>query len=421
LCLTALWAGSVVLSGCRSNTKTAQPTPPQAEQTEPTPVTPPPTTEVVSGSTPPPATAPVVNPSDIVARVHGVDISRGELEQPLIEAYGLNILLNLVQLDLAKQQAARDGLTVTPEDIRRERELTLAKLFEQEPDKEKYDQLLDQFLKQQHTTHIEFDFTVETNAYLRKIAEAQLPGKVTDEMVHKAFEQFYGENRQIRDIELASMGEVNEARRRIAAGQSFEDVARAMSLDHRTGALGGEWPPFSAQSQNIPQQIKDYVFSEKETGKVSETILVGTQYHLIKLINIIPPKIVKEADVKDSVRKTLEDQLVTLAIGRFRAQLGQIALQSMSIQEPVLRAQWQKQLDERNSVIRDRDSAYAEINRQRQAAAAASQPSSTTAPSSAETAAPTTAPTAAGEPPAAGRPPATMPGAAAPGIPSTQP
>ena len=64
-----------------------------------------------------------------VATVGGISITRAQLQQPLIEAYGLNILLNLVQLELAKAQAQRAGITVSDQDIHAERDLTLGKMF----------------------------------------------------------------------------------------------------------------------------------------------------------------------------------------------------------------------------------------------------------------------------------------------------
>ncbi|HSV14494.1 MAG TPA: peptidyl-prolyl cis-trans isomerase, partial [Tepidisphaeraceae bacterium] len=333
-CLTATAVGLVLLPGCRSN---SQPAPPPAVESTGN-NTPPPTTTVAQ---PPTTNTATLSGSDIVATVNGWNITRQELEQPLIDAHGLTILLNLVQLNLAKQQTTKMGLHVSPEDVQRERQVTFNKLF---PDATAGDDenLLDQFLRQQHSSRAEFDLTIETNAHLRKAAEVQLPGKITEEMMHSAFGQLYGENRQVRDIELGNMREVGAAQARLAKGEPFAQVAQEMSLDRRTAAVGGELPPFSAQSPNIPQAIKDIAQTLKQ-GQVSpDAVVVESKYHLIKLERIIPPKVVKYEDVKDSVRKTLEEQWIEFAMREYRNQLAQVAVQTMNIRDPVLAEQWKR-------------------------------------------------------------------------------
>src|SRR5687767_7989055 len=89
-----------------------------------------------------PALAPVAQPASItqpaageggpvVANVGPAAVRMEQLHKALIEANGLNILLNLVQLEIAKQNAVRANITVTPADIEREREQTVNKMFEQ--------------------------------------------------------------------------------------------------------------------------------------------------------------------------------------------------------------------------------------------------------------------------------------------------
>jgi parvulin-like peptidyl-prolyl isomerase len=348
-----------------------------------------PTTEAIQTPTTAPTTAPAHD--DIVAHVNGIAITRSQLDQPLIDAFGLKILLNLVQLDLAKQTAERNGLHVSPQDVRDEKELTFSKMFTDAP-KSEYEQLFEQFLRQQNLSRVEFDLVLETNAYLRKIAEPQLAGKIQDADVRRAFSQLYGENRQIRDIELTNLREVAEAKQRLTT-EPFEKVAREMSLDRRTAALGGELPPFSAQAMNVPKEIKDAAFS-LQLNQVSDALQSGTAYHLIKLVSIIPPKIVKYEDVKDSVRKELDEQWVQYAMKELRNQLGQLALQTMQIDDPVLAAQWKEQLDRQQSKVRDRNEVLQDMNRRHETQA--TQPATST-----------------------DHPPATRPGAPAPGHPST--
>src|SRR5206468_619284 len=95
----------------------------------------------------------------VIARVNGRPIPLSQIEQPLLEGYGLNILLNTVQLDLAKQEALRANVTVSADDIKTEREHTLGKMF-QDAEKADYDALFNQFLEQQHISKAEFNLVL---------------------------------------------------------------------------------------------------------------------------------------------------------------------------------------------------------------------------------------------------------------------
>lgn len=403
LLMTAACAGPAVLPGCRSSAPPAPGPSVEPRGTAPAPIAPSPvapTTQAADASA-----------GEIIAVANGVPITRRQLVQPLIEAYGLGILLNLVQLEMARQQTARVGMSIEPADVQAERRRTFSKMFA-EAQPADYETLLDQFLRQQHLSRAEFDLVIETNAHLRKFSESQLPGKISEEMVQSAFGQLYGENRQVRDIQLSNMREVGLAKERLAKGESFEHVARQISQDPRTAPLGGELPPFSQQAPNVPEAIKQAAFAMKVDGE-SDPLLDGTTYHLIKLVRVIPPKIVKFDDVKESVRQTLNEQWLEFAIKEYRNQLAQLALQTMQINEPVLREQWKQKLEQQHASIRDRDSALQRMNQDRQAASAATAPAGPAIPGTT----PATAPATSGEAPVVERPPATMPGATAPGIP----
>ena len=58
-----------------------------------------------------------------------------QLIGPLIEAHGLNMLVNLVQLEMARQDAVKAGVTVSAADFQEERQQTLDKLFKESDDK----------------------------------------------------------------------------------------------------------------------------------------------------------------------------------------------------------------------------------------------------------------------------------------------
>jgi parvulin-like peptidyl-prolyl isomerase len=306
----------------------------------------------------------IVQTEEIVARIGDRSITMDELNKPLIDAYGLNVLLNLVQLELARDTAERQGVIVSTNDVAIERERTLARMFKDSAP-EDYDALLAQFMQQQRISAPEFAIVLETNTYLRKIAEPRLAGKVTDENVKEAFLQTYGETVKVRHIQCANLQEIAEAQRRIAAGESFEMVARAVSRNPRTASIGGELPSFSRNTDGLPQAFKDTAFT-LQPGQISDPVQAEGAYHLIMLESRVAPKAVNFDDHKELVRADLEDRLMQAAVKELRQQMGQQALQQLKIENPVLNAQFDARKQERDAAIKDREGVRAEIEKQRQ-------------------------------------------------------
>jgi parvulin-like peptidyl-prolyl isomerase len=288
----------------------------------------------------------------------------GQLQGPLVEAYGLNVLLQLVQLQLAERAAADAGVgPVSEEDVVAERELTLAQMV---PDaqKEDYDQVIEQFLSQERISRPEFDIVLRTNANLRKVAKSLLKGQITDAQLDEAFRMMYGERVKVRHIQAANLQEIQEARRRVEGGEPFDKVAREMSRNERTKALGGELPAFSAATAAYPQTFKDAAFALKP-GEMSDAIQAEGAFHLLKLDQRIPPTAVKFEDVKDSIRTKLQDNAVAATMKQLRTQLGRQALQSMKIEHAALRQQYESKRDKRQADTNGRDGVRQQLTRER--------------------------------------------------------
>jgi parvulin-like peptidyl-prolyl isomerase len=314
------------------------------------------------GADPPPS-------PPVVARVGNVAITWDQLQRPLIDGYGLNILLNLVQLELAKETAKQNGVAVSPQEIQAEHDTTIEKMFKDSnaklqddldkavanKDTAKADQIraqikhdneqaFEQFLSNQHVARPEFDIVIETNAYLRKIATPLVAGKITDDTLKEAFAAMYGETVQCRHIQCSTLQDIQEAKRRVTAGEDFAKVARELSINKRTSASGGELLPFSRQYADLPQSFRDAAFALKE-GEVSEIVHTGDAFHIIKLDKRIPPKAVQFEDVKESLRANVQDLAVQQAVKQLRQQIAAQAVKNLQIEDPVLRDQFQKKLE----------------------------------------------------------------------------
>jgi peptidyl-prolyl cis-trans isomerase C len=374
----------------------------------------------------------------VVAQVGPVQVHMEQLQRVLIEGYGLNVLLNLVQLQVAKEQALRSGVKVTPQDVQKEREQTIERMFHDSNEKQidkinaardkgdtatadalaaqlKKDNLqaLDQVLQNQHLSRAEFDIVTETNAYLKKIAEPMLVGKISDDNLKEAFNTLYGATIKCRHIQCANMHEIAEAQRRLKAGEPFAKVAEEMSRNPSTRSLGGELPPFNLQTQGLPEAFKATAWALQKEGDISDPVMAEGGFHLIQLEKRIPPKAVKFEDVKESLRADLTDRALQAAMKQLRQQITAQAVGNRKINDPVLQAQWQRKLDSRDAAIKDRAAMRRQMDLEREQAA--TRPAADLAPktlipgatTTTTTTTTTTAPGAAAAPSATTAPPAT--------------
>jgi foldase protein PrsA len=302
----------------------------------------------------PPVDLPSVtfSPDQVVATINGEVITMGQLQKPLVGAYGLKILLYQVQLALAKQWAVQEKIVMTPADYDAELERTEKAGF-QDADKKDYSALLEQLLEKKGTSRAEFDMVLQTNAILRKIAAPQLKDKISDDNVDEAFNVLYGETVTVKHIQCANLQEVGKAKSRLAQDEKFETVVRELSRNARTRELDGELPSFSRQTVDwgsgwgkVPQGFKDWAFNAK-VGDISDPILTKDGYHILKLERRLAPKAVKlTPELRASLKAQLEERLMTQGINELRNKLAVMARTTMAINEPALRKQFELKTEE---------------------------------------------------------------------------
>jgi parvulin-like peptidyl-prolyl isomerase len=377
---TALALASLLtLAGC-----------PQDQDSAPGPIQQP-----VASQPPPPQPPPEIDQS--VATIDGLTITMEQLQQPLVDAYGLNMLFKLVELDLAKQQASRLGITVTAHDVAGETQRYLDQVFKDDKQiaserdqldadtqagktaeadqlrrsiEQEQQRLLAQLLDNQKLTRAEFDLAIESTTYLRAIVQPAVMAQLTDDNLQESFRARYGEKVRVRHIACVNPQEIGEAKRRLASGESFAQVAAEMS-GSPDKELGGELPAFSRTTPGLPQAFKDVAFALTKPGDISEIVQAQGAYHLIQLEQRIDPTAVKFEDVKDSVRHDLAEALTESAVKQLRIQLGQIARRDLRIQNPVLARQFDEKVIQHATEIHDRDQIRSELDREHNAATTA--------------------------------------------------
>ena len=296
---------------------------------------------------------PVSSGDAVIATVNGKPVTREQLTGPLIESYGLNYLLQLIQLELADQNAKKLGITIGPEDIQAESDI-MVKGFFPEAEPGDYKNLLGQLLTQQNITRSQWQLLLQINSRLRRIAEPMCRGRITDENLKQAFDIHYGALAKIRIIQVSRTEEALAVKQRLATGDKFEDVAKELSRDKRTAALGGEFPAFPSNSTNVNSLIRDTAFGMKP-GEVSDPLNTEGQLFIIKLEERQAPRIAKFDDAtKNNLRKLLTDRLIVDQMKFLKAQLGVEAQQQgvLMITDPVLKMQFDDKVKEHEAAVK---------------------------------------------------------------------
>ncbi len=312
--------------------------------------------------------------NEVVATVRGDKITLKDLQPVLMDSYGLKVLLELVQLNVVKQEAAKLQIVITPKDIDAEHGLTMIQLKRAvqeinqtgapstQPDDgitpAEAQQLLQQVLDKNKLSEPEFDILMEINAYLRAIAAPQVDAKITEDAIRNQFNLMYGEKVRVQYIECGDMAEAAKVHTDWEAGKPFEELS-VMRTPNGPVRRGDLLPPFNVNNNSIPEEFRHVAFLLK-LNAISDIVEVKGHFCIIKLLERIPPEHAKYEDYHDSVRDTLREQAIQAAMGAERQKLGEISLGDLTIQDPVLRKQWDALNATHNGEIHDQQ----EIRRQ---------------------------------------------------------
>ncbi len=304
----------------------------------------------------------------VIATAGSVQIRESSLVDSLKEAYGLGMLMYIVQRDIAWDVCREQGMVISVADVAQERTWTLDQMFQEAKPGEDREKLLEQLLNQpkprsEMMTNIEFDLIIQTNAALRKISQASLKDAITEESLKQQFDERYGSSVRVRFIQLTNQQEVQKVKRLLASGEDFATVASVESREPNSKRMGGLLPPFTINDRRYPEVFRQVAFNLKE-GEVSDPVQAGGSWHLIKLEKRIAPKAVKYEDVKDSLREDIQNRLVIEAMKAIRDKIGVQALANLQVRDPILKEEFNTRLKARE-LIKDKEKIKQEMEKQR--------------------------------------------------------
>jgi len=267
---------------------------------------------------------------NVVAIVNREELSRDKLADLLIEMYGREGLDLLIRRTLVKQESSKRNVTVTEKEIAERIEALVEGQIEEQMKKgglkdeealkrelEKTKLTLDQYKKNIQKMFKLTNGQVEAEILAEKIIKQTI--KITDEELHEAYEEQFGEKILARQIVLRTLRDAEKTMVSVKAGADFEGLAKKESVDRNSASRGGKMRPFG------PQGVIGKAVANLKNEEVSEIIKTDGGYHIIKIEKRIPRSMKKFSEVKEDIEKLVTVQKVQTRISPWLLNLAENA------------------------------------------------------------------------------------------------
>ncbi len=267
-----------------------------------------------------------------VAFLDGQPLTLADLRTPLLEAVGGEVLSDLVLERSVQQQLAQQGLAVTPELIEPEREVLLRSMSSEADQAQR---LFNEVRNRRGLGEWRFKQLLATRAGLRLLVKDR--ARVEESAVRRLYELRYGARYEARLIVVGSVAEAAQAAQRARAGESFADLAVALSTDS-SRAQGGLIPPISPADPTYPAALRGAVQS-LTVGQVSDPIMLEQGFAVLKVEGKTQPQSV----AFESVRAELEALALLEAQERLMQQLARTLMDQakVNVLDPALGKSWE--------------------------------------------------------------------------------
>jgi len=213
-----------------------------------------------------------------VALVNGVRITEAEFNRRLVRVAGRDTLTDMINRQLIKQMADREGITVSEEE--------LAKQVEQEKARYPSEERFSRFLASVDMAEQEWRESLKMQLVVKKLALKDV--KHTDKDLKDFFEQYQDRfalptRVSLSEIVVASKQDAEEVLAELNKGESsFADLARVYSLSTYTSRLGGKRPEGIPLERVTPEAIRAAA-ARLPVEQVSDPIFAADQWYIIRV------------------------------------------------------------------------------------------------------------------------------------------
>ena len=151
---------------------------------------------------------------------------------------------------------------------------------------------------------------IKKKLVVRALLDAKTTDTITDDDLKKDYEHLIAglqdeKELRARHILVPSEAEAKDAKKKIADGKSFEDVAREYSKDSGSAKQGGDLGYFT--KDKMVKEFADAAFALKK-GEVSAPVKSAFGWHIIKVEDSRKMPVPTFAEAKDDLRAKLQEK-----------------------------------------------------------------------------------------------------------------
>lgn len=241
--------------------------------------------------------------NEIVAIVNGQKIDREQLGDFLVNAYGDIALDFLIKKRLVDQEAKKNNVLVTKDEInerlKKNAELQIERMMKQYSLASKEDLELELFKsgmtldKLRKNIMESFENQIEVQLIVEKILLKDIT--YTEDELHAAYEEIFGEKIHARQIVLKTRKKAEEVLLKLGGGADFAKLAEKESIDRTSAARGGEMIPFG------PNDVLGKAVASLKKGQFSDIIETRYGYHILQVLDRLPGSDKKFDEVHDKL------------------------------------------------------------------------------------------------------------------------
>jgi foldase protein PrsA len=250
---------------------------------------------------------------EVVATVNGKPISRDQLAALCIHFDGKAGLETLIQYELIRQEAAKQGVTVSEEEVEAHIRKAAQDRLDARARTSGAKDLADWAAKNNLKPEDAALRLREESDWLRPFAAPELLARkillksvqVTDADIRAEFDRRYGPKAKVLQIVLRSEADAQDVITKLKLGADFVEMARDVSVDSVSRRKDGEIPPLG---QGSP--LGDAAFKLKP-GQFSQPVRTPDGFHVLKLLEILPAMDKRLEDVKGEILESLTARQLT--------------------------------------------------------------------------------------------------------------
>ncbi|URT71684.1 peptidylprolyl isomerase [Cytobacillus firmus] len=238
-----------------------------------------------------------IKEDDAAATVNGEEISRDELHERLVDQYGQELLDSLITEKVIDQEAKKENVKVTQEEINEEKAVYA----------ESYggEDALKQTLESSGLTMADFEEDIESYLATKKLLEPRI--EISEEDMKAYFDEnkdSFAQEEQVSASHILVEDEktANEVIEKLKDGGDFAELAAEYSTDESNKDAGGDLGFFG--KGDMVEEFEKVAFA-LEPGKISEPVKTEYGYHVIRVAEKQEAKEAVYEDVKEEVKNTL--------------------------------------------------------------------------------------------------------------------